>query len=89
MIEITKISSKGQVVIPRGLRKGFNEGDKLIVIRNDKQIILKKVETLMSNDPFNSKISKMYKTYLDKFFDNYRKEDPNGAYDTDRKDIQP
>lgn len=41
-IDITKMSSKGQVVIPQELRKDFNEGDKIVVIRNNDQIILKK-----------------------------------------------
>ena len=36
------MSSRGQVVIPVDLRKGINEGDKLIVIRKDDEIILKK-----------------------------------------------
>ena len=35
------MSSRGQVVIPIDLRKGINEGDKLIVIRKDDEIILK------------------------------------------------
>jgi len=48
-INITKISSKGQVVIPQDMRKGFKEGDKLVVIRNDKQLILKKVEDFDKN----------------------------------------
>lgn len=48
-INITKISSKGQVVIPQEMRKGFREGDKLVVIRNDKQLILKKVEDFGKN----------------------------------------
>jgi len=41
-IDTTKMSSRGQVVIPLDLRKGINEGDKLIVIRKDDEIILKK-----------------------------------------------
>lgn len=41
-INMTKMSSKGQVVIPRELRKDIKEGDKLVVIRNADQIILKK-----------------------------------------------
>ena len=41
-IDITKMSSKGQVVIPQELREDFNEGDKIVVIRNNDQIILKK-----------------------------------------------
>ncbi len=43
-IDITKMSSKGQVVIPQELRKDFNEGDKIVVIRNNEQIILKKAD---------------------------------------------
>ncbi len=36
------MSSRGQVVIPLDLRKGIKEGDRLIVIRKDDEIILKK-----------------------------------------------
>ena len=43
-VDITKMSSKGQIVIPQELRKDFNEGDKILVIRNDDQIILKKAD---------------------------------------------
>ena len=39
---MTKMSSKGQVVIPVEMRKGLHEGDKLVIIRNDKQLIMKK-----------------------------------------------
>jgi len=45
-IAITKMSSKGQIVIPAEMRAGINEGDKLIVIRSGKQIILKKASEL-------------------------------------------
>ena len=41
-IDITRISSRGQVVIPLEMRKDLKEGDKLIVIRRDNEIILKK-----------------------------------------------
>ncbi len=41
-IDVTKMSSRGQVVIPLDIRKGINEGDKLIVIRKGDEIILKK-----------------------------------------------
>ena len=43
-IDITKMSSKGQVVIPQELRMNFSEGDKIVVIRNDDQIILKRAD---------------------------------------------
>jgi len=42
IIETTKMSSRGQVVIPSEMRFGIQEGDKLIVIRKDDEIILKK-----------------------------------------------
>ncbi|MBI2004478.1 AbrB/MazE/SpoVT family DNA-binding domain-containing protein [Candidatus Pacearchaeota archaeon] len=41
-IDTTKMSSRGQVVIPIEMRKGINEGDKLIIIKRDNEIILKK-----------------------------------------------
>jgi len=49
MIDITRMSSKGQVVIPMELRRGLKEGDKLVVIRNKDQIILKKAEDFEKN----------------------------------------
>ncbi|MFH1325344.1 MAG: AbrB/MazE/SpoVT family DNA-binding domain-containing protein [archaeon] len=48
-LDITKMSSKGQIVIPANLRKNLKEGDNLIVIRDDDRIILKKVENLTEN----------------------------------------
>jgi len=42
MIDTTKMSSRGQVVIPLDMREGIKEGDKLIIIRKDDEIILKK-----------------------------------------------
>ena len=42
MIDTTKMSSRGQVVIPLDMREDIKEGDKLIVIRKDNEIILKK-----------------------------------------------
>ena len=41
-IDTTKMSSKGQIVIPLEMRKDIKEGDRLIVIRKDDEIILKK-----------------------------------------------
>ena len=41
-IDTTKMSSRGQVVIPLDMRKDIHEGDKLIVIRKNDEIILKK-----------------------------------------------
>ncbi len=41
-IGTTKMSSRGQVVIPLDMREDIKEGDKLVVIRKDDEIILKK-----------------------------------------------
>ncbi|MBI3051143.1 AbrB/MazE/SpoVT family DNA-binding domain-containing protein [Candidatus Woesearchaeota archaeon] len=49
-IAITTMSSKGQVVIPSELRSGFKEGDKLLIIRNDERIIMKKADKNLEQD---------------------------------------
>ena len=41
-IAITKMSSKGQIVIPAEMRKGIKEGEKLILIKKKGQFIMKK-----------------------------------------------
>lgn len=48
-IGITKMSTKGQIVIPNDLRGEFNIGEKLVVIKNDKKLIIKKASELDKN----------------------------------------
>lgn len=48
-INVTKMSSKGQVVIPKDMRGDLVEGDKLVIIKNKDQIILKKMEFFSKN----------------------------------------
>jgi len=48
-LEITTMSSKGQIVIPLEMRKGFSEGEKFIMIKAGKQLILKSVEDFEEN----------------------------------------
>lgn len=45
-IEITSVSSRGQVVIPQSLRDRLkiHEGEKFVIIGEDNTIILKKLE---------------------------------------------
>ena len=40
-IAITKMSSKGQIVLPAEMRKGFSQGDKFLLFRDKNRIILK------------------------------------------------
>ena len=42
IIDTTKMSSRGQVVIPLDMRGDIKEGDKLIIIRKNDEIILKR-----------------------------------------------
>ncbi len=48
-INITTLSSKGQIVIPLDMRRNIKEGDKLVIIQNDDQIILKKADSFSKN----------------------------------------
>ena len=41
-IGITKMSSKGQVVIPLEMRKNLKEGEKLLVIEQEGKIVIKR-----------------------------------------------
>lgn len=45
-LEITSMSSRGQIVIPFGLREKLNikEGEKFIILGEDNTIVLRKVE---------------------------------------------
>jgi AbrB family looped-hinge helix DNA binding protein len=45
-ISVTKVSSKGQIVIPAWMRKDFKEGDELLIIKDEGRTILKRSETL-------------------------------------------
>ena len=52
--ETTKMSSKGQIVIPRHLREEMDikEGEIFAVVGNDDTIILKKIETPSAKEMF-------------------------------------
>ncbi len=50
-LEITKISSKGQVVLPQAIRRKLHlvQGESMIVLSGDDTVILKKIERPMIN----------------------------------------
>lgn len=48
-IGLTKMSSKGQIVIPQDMREDFEVGEKIFIIKNKNQIILKSKENLKEN----------------------------------------
>lgn len=45
-IDTTKISSKGQIVIPTNMREHLKEGDTLLIIKDENTILLKKADDL-------------------------------------------
>ena len=49
-MEITKLSTKGQVVIPEEIRKGIEIGTPFTVTKKDNLIILKRVEGLTEKE---------------------------------------
>lgn len=48
-LEITTMSSKGQIVIPQEMRKSFHEGEKFVIIKAGKQLILKSLAAFDEN----------------------------------------
>ena len=45
----TKMSSKGQVVIPAAMRRNIPEGEKLLIIKDGERLIMKKASALEEN----------------------------------------
>ena len=48
-INITRMSSKGQIVIPNEMRKEFNENENFVIIKNGRQLILKSIKDFDKN----------------------------------------
>ncbi len=48
LIDVTRVSDKGQVVIPKEIRDkvGFKEGTKLIVIATEDAVVLQRIEAV-------------------------------------------
>jgi len=64
---ITKMSSKGQIVIPAEMREGIAEGEKLVIISNGHQLIIEKIkdmnESLKEDLKFAKKTEEAWKSY--------------------------
>ena len=48
LIDVTKVSDKGQVVIPKEIRDklGFKEGTRLIVVATEDAVVLQRIEAV-------------------------------------------
>lgn len=71
--DITKVSSKGQIVIPKEIREklGISPGEKMMVIRRDEEIILKKTKKLSLEEVSEriEKVAERGKVDVDKLID--------------------
>nr|MBI4156882.1 AbrB/MazE/SpoVT family DNA-binding domain-containing protein [Candidatus Woesearchaeota archaeon] len=66
-VEITKMTSRGQVVIPQDIRqsRGLKEGEKFLVYDTGDSIVLKRVKNLQKAkdiEEFEKTFSSMWKT---------------------------
>lgn len=66
-IDITKMSSKGQIVLPLEMRGHIKAGEKIVVIQAGKQIILEKMDDFSKNIEedlkFARRVEAAYKSY--------------------------
>ncbi len=66
-IETTKVSSKGQIVIPSHMRDEFKEGDTLLIIKSEGGLFLKKAndldETFKEDLAFARRTEEAYKRH--------------------------
>ena len=69
-IAITKMSSKGQIVIPMELRTDIEEGEKLLIIKNGDRIILKKSKALNKQLQEDVKFAKKTEEALKRYENN-------------------
>ena len=49
-MEITKLSTKGQIVIPEKLRSNLNVGEAFVVVRKENLLVLRKIEGLSKDE---------------------------------------
>ena len=45
-VGITRVSSKGQIVIPSSMRNNLSEGEELLIIREGERYIIKRLDEL-------------------------------------------
>lgn len=76
---IAKVSSKGQIVIPSGLRKDIHSGDEFLIVKEKGRIILKKMNELakdfIDDFKFAEEVEKTWKQYERGKFETKSKKD--------------
>lgn len=46
---VAKVSTKGQIVIPSSMREDIHKGDQFLIVKDEKRIILKNMDSLASD----------------------------------------
>jgi len=68
-IATTKMSSKGQIVIPAKMREDIKEGEEILILKEGNQIIMKKVSNLNENFEkdleFAKRTNEAFENYLE------------------------
>ena len=66
-IATTKMSSRGQIVIPSEMRKNIKIGEKLVILENNGQFIIKKVSEIKDNFEEDLKFARKTNEVIDRF----------------------
>lgn len=66
-VAITKISSKGQIVIPSSMRKDIAVGEAFLIIKDRDKLVMKKIselaKTFQDDLVFARRVEKAWKSY--------------------------
>jgi len=77
-VGITRVSSKGQIVIPLSMRENLSEGEELLIIREGERYILKPLDEMKPA----LKEDILFAAKTEEAFSEYRK----GSFQTKEKD---
>ena len=66
-VAVTRVSSKGQIVIPSNMRKDIGIGDQFLIIKEDNRFIMKKISEIAKDLKqeliFAQRVEKAYNSY--------------------------
>ena len=66
-VDVTKLSSKGQIVIPQEMRKEFEIGEKFMIVKNGHEFILKPIQEMSENFVEDLEFAKRTMDALEKY----------------------
>ena len=66
-MNLIRMSSKGQIVIPSSMRKDLREGEEFVIIKDDNRFVLKKAESLTDQMKEDLEFAQMTEEALQRF----------------------